>query len=73
MLIDRRTIYQEQKNFFSGKQQSHTFKNSVISCAKGEDIIDVTVGARGPASDINLFLDTPHAVRRGDSWFNELS
>ncbi|MGK7897443.1 MAG: transposase family protein [Xenococcus sp. (in: cyanobacteria)] len=47
--------YQEQKNFFSGKQQSHTFKNSVISCSQGEDIIDVTVGARGPASDINLF------------------
>ncbi len=47
--------YQEQKKFFSGKQRSHTFKNSMISCSKGEDIIDVTVGARGPASDINLF------------------
>lgn len=47
--------YQEQKKFFSGKQKSHTFKNSVISCPKGEDIIDVAVGARGPASDINLF------------------
>lgn len=47
--------YQEQKKYFSGKQQSHTFKNSVISCAQGEDIIDVTVGARGPEADINLF------------------
>ena len=47
--------YQEQKKFFSGKQRAHTFKNSVISCSKGQDIIDVSVGARGPASDINLF------------------
>ena len=47
--------YQEQKKFFSRKQRSHTFKNSVISCSKGQDIIDVSVGARGPASDINLF------------------
>jgi DDE superfamily endonuclease/Helix-turn-helix of DDE superfamily endonuclease len=47
--------YQEQKKYFSGKQQSHTFKNSVISCSKGEDIIDVTIGAKGPEADINLF------------------
>lgn len=47
--------YQEQKKYFSGKQQSHTFKNSVISCSKGQDIIDVVVGARGPEADINLF------------------
>ena len=40
--------YQEQKKFFSGKQRSHTFKNSMISCSKGQDIIDVSVGARGP-------------------------
>ena len=47
--------YQDQKKYFSGKQQSHTFKNSVISCSKGQDIIDVAVGARGPEADINLF------------------
>jgi hypothetical protein len=52
---ERPKNYREQKKYFSGKQQSHTFKNSVISCAKGEDIIDVTVGARGPEADINLF------------------
>ena len=51
--------YQEQKKYFSGQQQSHTFKNSVISCAKGEDIIDVAVGARGPEADINLFQKQP--------------
>lgn len=47
--------YQEQKKFYSGKQKSHTFKNSVISCPQGKDIIDVTVGANGPEADINLF------------------
>jgi hypothetical protein len=47
--------YQEQKKYYSGKQQSHTFKNSVISCSKGEDIIDIAVGAPGPEADINLF------------------
>ena len=47
--------YQEQKKFFSGKQKYHAFKNSVIGCTKGQDIIDVIAGARGPASDINLF------------------
>ena len=30
-------------------------KNSVISCSQGEDIIAVTVGAREPEADINLF------------------
>lgn len=47
--------YQEQKKYFSGKQQSHTFKNSFISCSIGQDIIDVVVGAKGPEADINLF------------------
>lgn len=27
----------------------------MISCSKGEDIIDIAVGARGPEADINLF------------------
>ena len=40
--------YQEPKKFFSGKPRSHTFKNSMISCSQGQDIIDVSVGARGP-------------------------
>ncbi len=51
--------YQEQKKYFSGKPKSHTYKNSVISCFKGEDIIDVVVGARGPEADINLFRQQP--------------
>ena len=52
---ERPKNYREQKKYFGSKQQSHTFKNSVISCSKGEDIIDVVVGARGPEADINLF------------------
>ncbi len=52
---ERPGAYQEQKKFYSGKQKSHTFKNSVISCPKGQDIIDITVGERGPQADKNLF------------------
>ena len=52
---ERPNNYQEQKKYFSGKQKSHTLKNSIISCSKGEDIIDVAVGAREPEADINLF------------------
>ena len=47
--------YREQKKYYSGKKGCHSLKNSVISCSQGEDIIDVTVGARGPEADINLF------------------
>ena len=52
---ERPSAYQEQKKYYSGKKGFHTFKNSVVSCSQGEDIIDVTVGARGPEADINLF------------------
>lgn len=51
---ERPKPYSEQKKFYSGKQKSHTFKNSVISCSVGEDIIDVLVGARGPEADKKL-------------------
>ena len=34
----------EQKKFSSSKPKSHTFKNSLISCSFGKDIIDVVVG-----------------------------
>lgn len=56
--------YQEQKKYFSGNQKSHTFKNSVISCSQGEDIIDVAVGARGPEADINLFYKQQNKKKR---------
>lgn len=52
---ERPKNYQKQKKYYSRKKGFHTFKNSVISCAQGKDIIDVTVGERGPEADINLF------------------
>ncbi len=51
---ERPLPYLEQKQFYSGKQKAHTFKNSLISCSVGEDIIDVVIGARGPEADKNL-------------------
>ena len=44
-----------QKKYYSGKKRRHTFKNQPIGLPKGEDIIDITVGKRGPESDITLF------------------
>jgi hypothetical protein len=44
----------EQKKFFSGKKRQHTFKNQVISLPKGEDVVDVVGGERGPEADVNL-------------------
>ncbi len=51
---ERPKDYQEQKKFFSGKKQKHTFKNQFISLPKGTDIVDVLVGERGPEADVNL-------------------
>ncbi len=51
---ERPKYYQEQKKFFSGKKQNHTFKNQFISLPKGTDIVDVVVGERGPEADVNL-------------------
>ena len=48
---------QEQKKFFSGKKQRHTFKNQFVSLPKGEDIVDVLVGERGPEADVNLLRE----------------
>lgn len=50
---ERPSDYQEQKKFFSGKKQRHTFKNQFISLPKGRDIVDVVVGERGPEADVN--------------------
>ena len=51
---ERPSDYQEQKNFFSGKKQKHTFKNQFVSLPKGTDIVDVVAGERGPEADVNL-------------------
>ncbi len=51
---ERPSDYQEQKKFFSGKKQRHTFKNQFVSLPKAKDIVDVVVGERGPEADVNL-------------------
>ena len=45
---------EEQKKYYSGKKKQHTFKNQVIGFPKGEEIVDILVGERGPKADINL-------------------
>ena len=45
---------EEQKKYFSEKKKQHTFKNQVIGFPKGEEIVDILVGERGPEADINL-------------------
>lgn len=52
---ERPSANHEQREYFSGKQKQHTFKNQLITLPGGEDIVDVEVGAKGPTSDINLF------------------
>ena len=46
---------QIQKEYYSGKKKQHTFKGQVIGLPLGKDIVDVEVGKKGKASDINLF------------------
>lgn len=46
---------EEQRSWFSGKKQQHTFKSQIVTLPKGKDIVDVSAGAKGPSSDITLF------------------
>jgi hypothetical protein len=46
---------EEQRSYFSGKKQQHTFKSEIITLPGGKDIVDVSAGAKGPTSDITLF------------------
>lgn len=45
----------EQRLYFSGKKQQHTFKSQIISLPQGRDIVDAVVGETGPTSDISVF------------------
>ncbi len=59
--------YETQKEYYSGKQKNHTFKNQFITLPLGSDIVDVVVGRPGPLSDINLCrerLDKFHPEQR---------
>lgn len=55
--IPRPRDYEEQKKFYSGKQKNHTLKNQLIVLPHGADIVDLSVGKRGPESDINLWRE----------------
>jgi hypothetical protein len=48
---------EEQRSYFSGKKQQHTFKSQIVTLPLGKDIADVSAGAKGPTSDINLFRE----------------
>jgi hypothetical protein len=56
--IERPSDYQEQKKYYSGKQQRHTLKSQFIVLPKAEDIIDVVIGKPGPMSDIKICRQT---------------
>jgi hypothetical protein len=49
--------YKEQKKYYSGKKQNHTFKNQLIILPNGKDIVDVAANEPGPKSDINFFRE----------------
>lgn len=48
---------EEQRSYFSGKKQQHTFKSQIVTLPLGKDIVDMSAGAKGPTSDINLFRE----------------
>jgi DDE superfamily endonuclease/Helix-turn-helix of DDE superfamily endonuclease len=48
---------QEQKKYYSGKKKEHTFKGQVVTLPLGKDIVDLSVGQQGKASDISLFRE----------------
>lgn len=47
----------EQKQYYSGKKRTHTFKSQIFTSEKGDEIIDVIPSVRGPRSDISLFRE----------------
>ncbi|MCT7986155.1 transposase [Laspinema sp. A4] len=55
--IERPTDNEEQKEYFSGKKKNHTLKNQLIVLPKGEDIVDIKIGEKGPVSDIKIFKE----------------
>lgn len=54
---ERPVDYQEQKKHYSFKKQKHTLKNQFIVLPLGADLVDVSLGNRGPSSDINLWRE----------------
>ena len=57
-VIERPSSYQDQKQYYSGKQKKHTLKSQFVVLPKGKDIVDVVVGKPGPMSDIKICRQT---------------
>ena len=53
--IPRPQDYEKQKKIYSGKKKNHTLKNPLIVLPLGADIVDLSVGKRGPESDRSLW------------------
>ncbi|WP_261891574.1 transposase [Acaryochloris marina] len=47
----------EQRSYFSGKKQQHTFKSQIVTLPGGKDIVDAIAGKKGPTSDISVFRE----------------
>ncbi|NJR56006.1 MAG: IS5/IS1182 family transposase, partial [Acaryochloris sp. CRU_2_0] len=47
----------EQRSYFSGKKQQHTFKSQIVTLPGGKDIVDATAGEKEPTSDICVFRE----------------
>ncbi|WP_256386583.1 transposase family protein [Hydrocoleum sp. CS-953] len=56
--MERLEKYEKQKEYYSGKKQSHTRKSQVIVLPNGKDIVDIEAGKPGKTSDINFFRET---------------
>lgn len=53
----RPTDKEEQKDYYSGYKQMHTFKGQIIVLPKGKDIVDLAAGEMGPKHDLTLFRE----------------
>jgi hypothetical protein len=65
---ERQGDYKEQKNYYSGKKKSHTFKNKITVLPDGQDIVDIIAGEPGPTSDINLFRSGRNGFNRNQKF-----
>jgi len=65
--------YKEQKNYYSGKNKSHTFKNQITVLPDGQDIVDIIAGEPGPTSDINLFRSGRNRFNRNQKFKGDKS
>jgi len=60
-----------QRKYYSGKKRRHTFKTSTIGTSKGDDIVDIDVGRRGPESDITIFRKQQKKLSENQSFLGD--